>query len=72
MVNLPQKTGSETPLAVYRMIATDRDEGLNCQVTYSLEENSDGVFSIHPVTGMVFSKKAFPVQEYNILTVSEI
>ncbi|XP_028574146.2 protocadherin Fat 2 [Podarcis muralis] len=69
MVNLPQKTGSETPLAVYRMIATDRDEGLNCQVTYSLEENSDGVFSIHPVTGMVFSKKAFPVQEYNILTV---
>ncbi|XP_061473408.1 protocadherin Fat 2 [Rhineura floridana] len=69
IVDLPEKAGSETPLPVYRMIAADRDEGLNCQVTYTLEENNEGVFSIHPVTGMVFSKKSFPAQEYNILTV---
>ncbi|XP_015270777.1 PREDICTED: protocadherin Fat 2 [Gekko japonicus] len=69
MVNLPEKVASETPLPVYRMIATDRDEGLNCQITYSLEENSEGFFSIHPETGMVFTKKAFSAQEYSILMV---
>lgn len=70
MVQLPEKSAPGTPLPVYRMIATDRDEGRNCQVTYSLEENGDDFFTIHPVTGMVFSKKAFSAQEYNILTVS--
>ncbi|KAM3849026.1 protocadherin Fat 2 [Vipera latastei] len=69
MVQLPEKAASETPLPVYRVIAADRDEGLNCQITYSLEENSEGLFSIHPVTGIVFSQKAFSAQEYNILTV---
>ncbi|XP_053156770.1 protocadherin Fat 2 isoform X2 [Hemicordylus capensis] len=69
MIHLPERAASETPLPVYRVIAADRDEGLNCQVTYSLEENNEEFFSIHPVTGMVFSKKAFPAQEYNILTV---
>ncbi|XP_042309716.1 protocadherin Fat 2 [Sceloporus undulatus] len=69
MVKLPEKSASETPLPVYRMIAADRDEGPNAQVTYSLEENNEGFFTIHPVTGMVFSRKAFPAQEYNILTV---
>lgn len=72
MVHLPEKAASETPLPVYRVIAADRDEGLNSQVTYSLEENSDDFFSIHPVTGVVFSEKSFSAQEYNILTVSEM
>ncbi|XP_062976958.1 protocadherin Fat 2 isoform X2 [Elgaria multicarinata webbii] len=70
MVQLPEKAASETPLPVYRVIAADRDEGRNGQVTYSLEENNEGSFSIHPVTGVVFSKK--PAQEYNILTVKAI
>ncbi|XP_077182634.1 protocadherin Fat 2 isoform X2 [Paroedura picta] len=69
MVNLPEKVASEMPLPVYRMIASDRDEGLNCQITYSLEENSEGFFSIHPETGTVFTKKAFSAQEYSILMV---
>ncbi|KAL7985839.1 hypothetical protein Chor_011005 [Crotalus horridus] len=69
MVQLPEKAASETPLPVYRVIAADRDEGLNCQITYSLEENSEGLFSIHTVTGIVFSQKAFSAQEYNILTI---
>ncbi|XP_062826337.1 protocadherin Fat 2 isoform X2 [Anolis carolinensis] len=69
MVQLPEKTTSETPLPVCRMIAADRDEGPNAQVTYSLEENNEEFFTIQPMTGMVFSRKAFPAQEYNILTV---
>ncbi|KAJ7316376.1 hypothetical protein JRQ81_002538 [Phrynocephalus forsythii] len=69
MVQLPEKSASGIPLPVYRMIAVDRDEGPNGQVMYSLEENSEDFFSIHPVTGVVFSKKAFSAQEYNILTV---
>ncbi|XP_025023607.1 protocadherin Fat 2 [Python bivittatus] len=69
MVQLPEKAASEAPSPVYRVIAADRDEGLNCQIIYSLEENSEGLFSIHPVTGVVFSQKAFSAQEYNILTV---
>uniref|UniRef100_A0ACB8EIB1 Uncharacterized protein n=1 Tax=Sphaerodactylus townsendi TaxID=933632 RepID=A0ACB8EIB1_9SAUR len=69
VVNLPEKVASETPLPVYRMIAIDHDEGLNGQITYSLEENDEGFFSIHPETGMVFTKKAFSAQEYSILTV---
>ncbi|KAH0629857.1 hypothetical protein JD844_012285 [Phrynosoma platyrhinos] len=66
---LPEKSASETPVPVYRVIAADRDEGQNAQVTYSIEENNEGFFTIHPVTGMVFSRKAFPAQEYNILTI---
>nr|XP_056703533.1 protocadherin Fat 2 [Euleptes europaea] len=69
VVNLPEKVASETPLPVYRMIAIDHDEGMNRQITYSLEENIDGFFSIHPETGMVFTKKAFSAQEYSILMV---
>uniref|UniRef100_A0A8D2JJ96 FAT atypical cadherin 2 n=1 Tax=Varanus komodoensis TaxID=61221 RepID=A0A8D2JJ96_VARKO len=69
MVQLPERTASETSVPVYRVTAADRDAGLNGQVTYSLEENDEGFFSIHPVTGVVFSKKAFPAQEYSILTI---
>uniref|UniRef100_A0A8D0DTW5 FAT atypical cadherin 2 n=1 Tax=Salvator merianae TaxID=96440 RepID=A0A8D0DTW5_SALMN len=69
MIQLPEKAASETSLPIYRMIATDRDEGLNCQVTYSLEENFGSFFSIHPVTGVVSSEKSFSAHDYNILTV---
>lgn len=71
MINLPEEVASETPLPIYRMIASDRDEGMNRQITYSLEENNEGSFSIHPETGVVFTKQAFSAQEYSILMVSE-
>uniref|UniRef100_A0A8D0GHX8 FAT atypical cadherin 2 n=1 Tax=Sphenodon punctatus TaxID=8508 RepID=A0A8D0GHX8_SPHPU len=69
MVQLPERAASETPLPVYRLISSDRDEGLNGLVTYSLEENDEGIFSIHPATGLVLSREAFSAREYNILTV---
>lgn len=69
MVQLPERDASETPLPVYRLIASDRDQGQNSQITYTIEEEEEGIFTINPTTGMVFSRKAFPASEYNILTV---
>lgn len=69
MVQLPEREASETPLPVYRLIASDRDQGQNSQVTYTIEEEEEGIFTINPTTGMVLSRKAFPASEYNILTV---
>ncbi|XP_010181879.1 PREDICTED: protocadherin Fat 2 [Mesitornis unicolor] len=69
VVQLPEREASETPLPVYRLIASDRDQGQNSQITYTIEEEEDGIFTINPTTGMVFSRKAFPASEYNILTV---
>lgn len=69
MVQLPEREASETPLPVYRLIASDRDQGQNSQVTYTIEEEEEGVFTINPTTGTIFSRKAFPASEYNILTV---
>ncbi|XP_017683478.1 PREDICTED: protocadherin Fat 2 [Lepidothrix coronata] len=69
MVQLPEREASETPLPVYRLIASDRDQGQNSQITYTIEEEEEGVFTINPTTGTVFSRKAFPASEYNILTV---
>uniref|UniRef100_A0A663MKD2 FAT atypical cadherin 2 n=1 Tax=Athene cunicularia TaxID=194338 RepID=A0A663MKD2_ATHCN len=69
MVQLPEREASETPLPVYRLIASDRDQGQNSQITYTIEEEEEGIFTINPTTGMVFSRKAFPASEYNILTV---
>ncbi|XP_062443263.1 protocadherin Fat 2 [Rhea pennata] len=69
MVQLPERDASETPLPVYRLIASDRDQGQNSQITYTIDEEEEGIFTINPTTGMVFSRKAFPASEYNILTV---
>uniref|UniRef100_A0A8C8SUZ8 FAT atypical cadherin 2 n=1 Tax=Pelusios castaneus TaxID=367368 RepID=A0A8C8SUZ8_9SAUR len=69
MVQLPERAASEVPLPVCRLIASDRDVGRNGQVTYSIEESDEEIFTINPTTGSVLSRKAFPVSEYNILTV---
>ncbi|KFV61323.1 Protocadherin Fat 2, partial [Dryobates pubescens] len=69
MVQLPEREASETLLPVYRLIASDRDQGQNSQISYTIEEEEEGIFTINPTTGVVFSRKAFPASEYNILTV---
>uniref|UniRef100_K7FLZ5 FAT atypical cadherin 2 n=1 Tax=Pelodiscus sinensis TaxID=13735 RepID=K7FLZ5_PELSI len=69
MVQLLERAASESPLPVCRVIASDRDVGQNGQVTYSIEENEEGIFTISPGTGVLFSRKAFLASEYNILTV---
>ncbi|EMP24712.1 Protocadherin Fat 2 [Chelonia mydas] len=69
MVQLQERAASDAPLPVCRLIASDRDVGQNGQVTYSMEEHEEGIFTINPATGTVLSRKAFPASEYNILTV---
>ncbi|XP_037657979.1 protocadherin Fat 2 [Choloepus didactylus] len=68
-VRLPERLSPATPRPVYRLVASDLDEGLNGRVTYSIEESDEGGFSIDPVTGVVSSSSTFATGEYNILTI---
>ncbi|XP_043455316.1 protocadherin Fat 2 [Prionailurus bengalensis] len=68
-VRLPERLSPATPGPVYRLVASDPDEGLNGRVTYSIEESDEGSFSIDPATGMVSSSNTFTAGEYNILTI---
>ncbi|XP_006745328.1 protocadherin Fat 2 [Leptonychotes weddellii] len=68
-VRLPERLSPATPGPVYRLVASDPDEGLNGRVTYSIEESDEGSFDIDPVTGMVSSSSTFTAGEYNILTI---
>lgn len=55
---------------VYHVIAADRDEGPNAEISYSIEEGDElGKFFIEPKTGLVSSKKSSSAGEYDILTV---
>lgn len=55
---------------IYRVIASDRDDGPNAEISYSIEEGDErGKFFIEPKTGLVSSKKFSSPGEYDILTV---
>lgn len=75
-IKLPERDRPERERAmkrdpVYRVIASDRDEGPNAEISYSIEEGDDhGKFFIEPKTGLVSSKKFSSAGEYDILTVS--
>lgn len=75
-IKLPERERPERERAmkrdpVYRVIASDRDEGPNAEISYSIEEGDEnGKFFIEPKTGMVSSKKFSSAGEYDILTVS--
>ncbi|XP_069340449.1 protocadherin Fat 2 [Eulemur rufifrons] len=68
-VRLPERLSPVFPGPVYRLVASDPDEGLNGKVTYSIEESDEEGFSIDPVTGVVSSGSTFTAGEYNILTI---
>ncbi|XP_017396001.1 protocadherin Fat 2 isoform X2 [Cebus imitator] len=68
-VRLPERLSPVSPGPVYRLVASDLDEGLNGRVTYSIEESDEEGFSIDPVTGVVSSSSIFTAGEYNILTI---
>uniref|UniRef100_UPI00358E1314 protocadherin Fat 1-like isoform X2 n=1 Tax=Myxine glutinosa TaxID=7769 RepID=UPI00358E1314 len=58
---------------LFRVFASDADEGPNAELSYSIEEgNDEGKFFIEPTTGRVSSKEAFAVGEYNILTIKAV
>lgn len=77
-IKLPERERPEKERAmkrdpVYRVIASDRDDGPNAEISYNIEEGDDlGKFFIEPKTGMVSSKKFSSAGEYDILTVSMI
>ncbi|XP_062941472.1 protocadherin Fat 2 [Cynocephalus volans] len=68
-VRLPERLSPVSVGPVYRLVASDQDEGLNGRVSYSIEESDEEGFSIDPVTGVVSSSSTFTAGEYNILTV---
>ncbi|XP_058496668.1 protocadherin Fat 1a isoform X5 [Solea solea] len=58
---------------VYRVIASDRDDGPNAEISYSIEEGDEpGKFFIEPKTGLVSSKKFSSAGEYDILTIKAV
>lgn len=76
-IKLPEREKPEKERAikrdpVYRVIASDRDDGPNAEISYSIEEGDEnGKFFIEPKTGLVSSKKFSSAGEYDILTVSD-
>lgn len=70
-VKLIEQFDTSKPQEVYRMIARDDDEGLNGMITYTLDDNKEGQFEIHPETGVVTSRGEFRAGNYSILTVNQ-
>uniref|UniRef100_A0A672H9K0 FAT atypical cadherin 3b n=1 Tax=Salarias fasciatus TaxID=181472 RepID=A0A672H9K0_SALFA len=76
-VNLPYyavvQVEAEPGSAVFRVSATDRDFGLNGEVTYSLKEQHRN-FQVNPVTGELSLKRAFEADlstaEYTVTLVA--
>nr|XP_046152091.1 protocadherin Fat 2-like [Oncorhynchus gorbuscha] len=71
-VKLPEQhrvQGAEPQAEVYRMVAQDDDEGPNAEVTFSLQDNQDERFEIHPDTGLVTAHGDFTAGNYSILTI---
>ncbi|KAM8974291.1 protocadherin Fat 2 isoform 2-T2 [Pelodytes ibericus] len=68
-IQLPERKDSQEPAAIYRLIAMDKDKGINGQVTYSITEPMGDTFTIHPSTGVISSTASFQAGEYTILTV---
>ncbi|XP_075412906.1 protocadherin Fat 1 isoform X2 [Tenrec ecaudatus] len=66
-----ERNAKREPL--YRVIATDKDEGPNAEISYSIEEGNEyGKFFIEPKTGVVSSKKFSGAGEYDILTIKAV
>ncbi|KAM9314190.1 protocadherin Fat 1a isoform 2-T2 [Pholidichthys leucotaenia] len=77
-IQLPERERPEKERAikrdpVYRVIASDRDDGPNAEISYSIEEGDEnGNFFIEPKTGVVSSKKFSSAGEYDILTIKAV
>ncbi|KAM9329220.1 protocadherin Fat 1 [Gastrophryne carolinensis] len=65
------KTTKRDP--IYRVIAVDKDDGPNAEISYSIEDGDElGKFFIEPKTGVVSSKKSSAAGEYDILTIKAV
>lgn len=76
-IQLPERGKPERERAarrepIYRVIAADKDEGPNAEISYSIEDGDEhGKFFIEPKTGVVSSKKFSAARDYDILSVSQ-
>ncbi|XP_036911122.1 protocadherin Fat 1 isoform X1 [Sturnira hondurensis] len=69
----PERERTTKREPIYRVIATDKDEGPNAEISYSIEEgNEQGRFFIEPKTGLVSSKKFSGAGEYDILSIKAV
>ncbi|XP_058145854.1 LOW QUALITY PROTEIN: protocadherin Fat 1 [Dasypus novemcinctus] len=69
----PERERSTKREPLYRVIATDKDEGPNAEISYSIEGgNEHGTFFIEPKTGVVSSKKFSGAGEYDILSIKAV
>ncbi|XP_043545771.1 protocadherin Fat 1a isoform X3 [Chiloscyllium plagiosum] len=69
----PEREKSVKREPIFRVIAADKDEGPNAEISYSIEEGDDqGKFFIEPKTGVVSSKKLSAAGEYDILTIKAV
>ncbi|XP_001920058.2 protocadherin Fat 2 [Danio rerio] len=68
-IKLPERQSTAEPQDIYRMVARDDDVGPNGMITYSLEDNNEGRFDIHPDTGVVTARGQFVRGNYSILTI---
>uniref|UniRef100_A0A8C0I6M1 FAT atypical cadherin 1 n=1 Tax=Balaenoptera musculus TaxID=9771 RepID=A0A8C0I6M1_BALMU len=69
----PERERNTKREPLYRVIATDKDEGPNAEISYSIEEgNEHGKFFIEPKTGVVLSKKFSGAGEYDILSIKAV
>ncbi|XP_015744320.1 protocadherin Fat 1 isoform X1 [Python bivittatus] len=66
-----ERTARKEP--IYRVVAADKDEGPNAELSYKIEDgNEHGKFFIDPITGVVSSKKYSAAGEYDILTIKAV
>ncbi|XP_043826311.1 protocadherin Fat 1 isoform X3 [Dromiciops gliroides] len=69
----PDRERSAKREPIYRVIATDKDEGPNAEISYSIEDGDEhGKFFIEPKTGVVSSKKFSGAREYDILSIKAV
>ncbi|XP_006128510.2 protocadherin Fat 1 isoform X2 [Pelodiscus sinensis] len=69
----PERERSTKREPIYRVIAADKDEGPNAEISYSIEDGDEhGKFFIEPKTGVVSSKKFSGAGEYDILTIKAV
>ncbi|XP_048851790.1 protocadherin Fat 1a isoform X3 [Brienomyrus brachyistius] len=72
-IKLPERERAARREPVYRVVASDRDEGPNAEISYSIEEGDEHAkFFIEPKTGLVSSKKSSSAGEYDILTIKAV
>ncbi|XP_078250090.1 protocadherin Fat 1 isoform X4 [Pogona vitticeps] len=66
-----ERTARRDP--IYRVVAADKDEGPNAEISYTIEDGDEqGKFFIDPITGVVSSKKYSGAGEYDILTIKAV